>query len=153
MIPGNDDAIRSIRAVTKLIADAVLAGREEFEKQEAERLRIRAQEAEAAIAASSVAAQENKSTADAEAEMLQAAQAKAAPQSSAGPAVAPSNEVDIPPKSSKKVTEPASPKTVRRARRKPASKTPSTDGKDPSSDGTTATQNQSGKDRKGSSDA
>ena len=35
VIPGNDDAIRSIKLITGLIADSVLAGREDFEAGEA----------------------------------------------------------------------------------------------------------------------
>lgn len=38
VIPGNDDAIRSIRVVTGMIADAILAGKEALVKEEAEAL-------------------------------------------------------------------------------------------------------------------
>ena len=73
LIPGNDDAIRSIRTVTATIADAILAGREEFEKREAERAARLAREAEAALAAAEEAEKEGSGADDIEAAMLAAA--------------------------------------------------------------------------------
>lgn len=78
IIPGNDDAIRSIRTVTATIADAILAGREEFEKREAERAARLAREAEAALAAAAEAEKEGSGTDDIEAAMLAAAAETAA---------------------------------------------------------------------------
>ncbi|HCU72344.1 MAG TPA: 30S ribosomal protein S2 [Chloroflexi bacterium] len=80
-IPGNDDAIRSIRAVTTLVADSILAGREEYEKIEAERAARLAQEAEAALAAAIAAEAEGAKSDDIEAAMLAAAAEKSAKQS------------------------------------------------------------------------
>lgn len=73
VIPGNDDAIRAIRAITEQVADAVLAGREAHEKLEAERALQAAREAEAAMAAAAQAEKERASAADLEAAMLSAA--------------------------------------------------------------------------------
>lgn len=48
IIPGNDDAIRAIRLITGLMADAVIEGRQEFEAQRAEQEAL-AQQAEEAV--------------------------------------------------------------------------------------------------------
>jgi small subunit ribosomal protein S2 len=73
VIPGNDDAIRAVRAITEQVADAVLAGREAHEKREAERALQAAREAEAAMAAAAQAEKERASAAELEAAMLAAA--------------------------------------------------------------------------------
>ncbi len=73
VIPGNDDAIRSIVAVTSIIADAVLAGREEFRNRQAEREAQLAREAQAALAAAARAESAGETTGDIEAAMLAAA--------------------------------------------------------------------------------
>ncbi len=122
VIPGNDDAIRSIRAVTTLVADAVLAGREEFEKQEAQRLRDRAREAEAAVAAASMATRAGESTADIEAAMLEAAAQQAASKAGGESAVTPSEDAQARrPRPARPAAAPGAP-AVRRARRKPGAK-------------------------------
>ena len=73
VIPGNDDSIRAVRAIAEQIANAILAGREEHERREAERAVRAAREAEAAMAAAARAEQQGASTADMEAAMLEAA--------------------------------------------------------------------------------
>ena len=73
VIPGNDDAIRSITAVTTIVADAVLAGREEFRNRQAEREARLAREAQAALAAAAKAEASGETTGDIEAAMLTAA--------------------------------------------------------------------------------
>ncbi len=73
VIPGNDDAIRSIVAVTTVVADAVLAGQEEFRNRQAEREAQLAREAQAALAAAARADAAGQSTGDIEAAMLAAA--------------------------------------------------------------------------------
>ncbi len=73
VIPGNDDAIRSIAAVTALVADAVLAGREEFRNRQAEREARLAREAQAALAAAARAEAAGETAGDIEAAMLAAA--------------------------------------------------------------------------------
>ncbi len=121
VIPGNDDAIRSILAVTKHIADALLAGREEYEKLEAERVRRVTQEAEAAMAAAAKAAakaaRSDRPQPDIEAAMLSAAAEAAAPGPSRDPAAA-SVAAAAAAAAKPKLAEP----TVRRVRRKPAAK-------------------------------
>ena len=73
VIPGNDDSIRAVRAITEQIANAFLAGREEHERRAAERAAQAAREAEAAMAAAARAEQRAASTADMEAAMIAAA--------------------------------------------------------------------------------
>ncbi|MYA60875.1 MAG: 30S ribosomal protein S2 [Chloroflexi bacterium] len=73
VIPGNDDAIRSITAVTTVVADAVLAGQEEFRNRQAEREARLAREAQAALAAAARAEAQGESAGDIEAAMLAAA--------------------------------------------------------------------------------
>jgi small subunit ribosomal protein S2 len=73
IVPGNDDAIRSITAVTTIVADAVLAGQEEFRNRQAEREAQLAREAQAALAAAARAEAAGDSTSDIEAAMLAAA--------------------------------------------------------------------------------
>lgn len=73
VIPGNDDSIRAVRAITEQIANAILGGREEHERREAERAVRAAREAQAAMAAAARAEQQGASTADIEAAMLEAA--------------------------------------------------------------------------------
>ncbi len=70
VIPGNDDAIRSITAVTTIIADACLAGREELEKRRAEQAAQLAREAQAALAAAAEAEAAGAASEDIEAAML-----------------------------------------------------------------------------------
>ena len=72
-IPGNDDAIRSIRAIAIQVADSILAGREEFEKLEAERVASLAREAETALAAAKAAEVAGAESDDIEAAMMAAA--------------------------------------------------------------------------------
>ena len=80
VIPGNDDAIRSIAAVTAVVADAVLAGKDEFRNRQAERETRLALEAQAALAAAAKAEAAGDTTNDIEAAMLAAAsEAGAAP--------------------------------------------------------------------------
>lgn len=83
VIPGNDDSIRAVRAITEQIANAVLGGREEHERRQAERAMQAAREAEAAMAAAARAEQQGASTADMEAAMLEAAGEAAAASPSA----------------------------------------------------------------------
>lgn len=73
VIPGNDDAIRSITAVTTIVADAVLAGQEEFRNRQAERDAQLAREAQAALAAAARAEAAGETAGDIEAAMLAAA--------------------------------------------------------------------------------
>ena len=73
VIPGNDDAIRSIVAVTAVVADAVLAGQEEFRSRQAEREAQLAREAQAALAAAAQAEAAGETASDIEAAMLAAA--------------------------------------------------------------------------------
>ncbi len=73
IVPGNDDAIRSITAVTTIVAEAVLAGQEEFKNRQAEREAQLAREAQAALAAAARAEAAGDSTSDIEAAMLAAA--------------------------------------------------------------------------------
>ncbi len=73
VIPGNDDAIRSITAVTTIVADAVLAGQEEFRNRQAEREAQLAREAQAALAAAARAEAAGETADDIEAAMLAAA--------------------------------------------------------------------------------
>ena len=73
VIPGNDDAIRSITAVTTVVADAVLAGQEEFRNRQAEREARLAREAQAALAAAARAEAAGETASDIEAAMLAAA--------------------------------------------------------------------------------
>jgi small subunit ribosomal protein S2 len=73
VIPGNDDAIRSILAVTTVVADAVLAGQEEFRNRQAEREARLAREAQAALAAAAKAEAAGETAGDIEAAMLAAA--------------------------------------------------------------------------------
>ena len=73
VVPGNDDSIRAVRAISEQIANAVLGGREEHERRAAERAVQAAREAEAAMAAAARAEQRGGSTADMEAAMLEAA--------------------------------------------------------------------------------
>lgn len=73
VIPGNDDAIRSIAAVTTVVADAVLAGQEEFRNRQAERQARLAREAQAALAAAARAEAQGETASDMEAAMLAAA--------------------------------------------------------------------------------
>ncbi len=49
VVPGNDDSIRAVRAISEQIANAVLGGREEHERRAAERAVQAAREAEAAM--------------------------------------------------------------------------------------------------------
>ncbi len=118
VIPGNDDSIRAVRAVSEQIANAVLGGREEHERREAERALRAAREAEAAMAAAARAEQQGASTADMEAAMLEAA----------GEATAPTSSTESP-----EAAEPAAPAAAKpegaaaaarpaRARRRPASR-------------------------------
>jgi len=74
VIPGNDDSIRAVRAIADQIANAILAGREEHERLEAERAVRAAREAEAAMAAAALAEKQRASTAEIEAAMLEAAE-------------------------------------------------------------------------------
>ena len=74
VIPGNDDSIRAVRAIADQIANAILAGREEHERIEAERAVQAAREAEAAMAAAALAEKQRASTAEIEAAMLAAAE-------------------------------------------------------------------------------
>lgn len=71
-IPGNDDAIRSIRAIATQVADSILSGREEFEKLEAERAAHLAREAEASLAAAMAAEVAGAKSEDIEAAMMAA---------------------------------------------------------------------------------
>ena len=73
VVPGNDDAIRSITAVTTIVADAVLAGQEEFRNRQAEREAQLAREAQAALAAAARAEATGETAGDIEAAMLAAA--------------------------------------------------------------------------------
>ena len=73
VIPGNDDAIRSISAVTAVVADAVLAGQEEFRNRQAEREARLAREAQAALAAAARAEAAGDTASDIETAMLAAA--------------------------------------------------------------------------------
>jgi small subunit ribosomal protein S2 len=67
VIPGNDDAIRSCALITKVIADAVAAGKQKVTAQEMASAAAR-EAREAAAAAAAPAATENGATATAEAE-------------------------------------------------------------------------------------
>lgn len=134
VIPGNDDAIRSIRTVTTMIADAILAGREEFEKRQAEHALRLAREAEAALADAANAEKVGAGTDDIEAAMLAAAEASAqaseSPENAAGQtALKPSIQTsdDSRPNIIETPTpqQPSRPKpspTARGGRRKPAQK-------------------------------
>ena len=118
VVPGNDDAIRSIRAVTTAIADAILAGREEFEKREVERASRIARDAEAAMAAAADVASQGAEQSDIEAAMLEAAQQTGAVAGSDAPAAAdlePRPAAARPAPAAAAVRAPA----VRKARRKP----------------------------------
>ncbi len=123
VIPGNDDAIRSIRTVTATIADAIVAGREEFEKREAERATQLAREAEAAVAAAADAEKEGSGSDDIEASMLAAAaetaaQAGASSGSSAGLRVA-ETSAKASVGSSGDATEPSTPQNAARPKSSP----------------------------------
>ena len=128
-IPGNDDAIRSIRAVTTLVANSILAGREEYEKKEAERAVRLAQEAEAALAAAIAAEAAGEKSDDIEAAMLSAAAENSEKQPTAGEQPKVDDEADPKQHSTEgaKVveTQKARPKAAPKARggrRKPAQK-------------------------------
>jgi small subunit ribosomal protein S2 len=118
VVPGNDDAIRSIRAVTTAVADAILAGREEFEKREIERASRIARDAEAAMAAAAEVASQGPDQSDIEAEMLEAAQQTGAPEGSDAPAGA---EAELRPAATRPAPAAAAVRApaVRKARRKP----------------------------------
>ena len=118
VIPGNDDSIRAVRAVSEQIANAVLGGREEHERREAERALRAAREAEAAMAAAARAEQQGASTADMEAAMLEAAgEATAATSSAESPEAAePAAPAAAKPEDAAAAARPA------RARRRPASR-------------------------------
>ncbi len=128
-IPGNDDAIRSIRAVATQIADAILAGRQEYEKIEAERAARLAQEAEAALAAAIAAEAAGEKSDDIEAAMLSAAsetsekQPRAGERPNADAAEGPGvqNTEEAKPAETLKARPKATPK-ARGGRRKPAQK-------------------------------
>ncbi len=118
VIPGNDDSIRAVRAISEQIANAVLGGREEHERREAERALRAAREAEAAMAAAARAEQQGASTADMEAAMLEAAgEATSAPPSAESPEAAePAAPAAAKPEGAAAAARPA------RARRRPASR-------------------------------
>ncbi|MDE2990180.1 MAG: 30S ribosomal protein S2 [Chloroflexota bacterium] len=118
VIPGNDDSIRAVRAIAEQIANAVLGGREEHERRQAERAMQAAREAEAAMAAAARAEQQGASTADMEAAMLEAAgEATAASPSAESPETA---EPAAPPAAKPEGAEAAS--RPARARRRPAAR-------------------------------
>ena len=118
VIPGNDDSIRAVRAITEQIANAILGGREEHERRQAERAMQAAREAEAAMAAAARAEQQGASTADMEAAMLEAAgEATAASPSAESPETA---EPAAPPAAKPEGAEAAS--RPARARRRPAAR-------------------------------
>ena len=128
-IPGNDDAIRSIRAVTTLVANSILAGREEYEKMEAERAARLAQEAEAALAAAIAAEAAGEKSDDIEAAMLSAAAENSEKQPKAGEQPKVDDEADPKQHSTERAkvveTPKARPKAAPKARggrRKPAQK-------------------------------
>lgn len=128
-IPGNDDAIRSIRAVATQIADSILAGRQEYEKIEAERATRLAQEAEAALAAAIAAEAAGGESDDIEAAMLSAAAetseeqpiAGERPKVDAGVDPRAQNTEEAKPVETSKARPKAAPK-ARGGRRKPAQK-------------------------------
>jgi len=118
VIPGNDDSIRAVRAIAEQIANAVLGGREEHERRQAERAMQAAREAEAAMAAAARAEQQGASTADMEAAMLEAAgEATAASPSAESPETA---EPAAPPAAKPEGAEAAA--RPARARRRPAAR-------------------------------
>jgi len=118
VIPGNDDSIRAVRAIAEQIANAVLGGREEHERRQAERAMQAAREAEAAMAAAARAEQQGASTADMEAAMLEAAgEATAASPSAESPETA---ELAAPPAAKPEGAEAAA--RPARARRRPAAR-------------------------------
>ncbi len=108
VIPGNDDAYRSIQVILRILADAISSGRERYAKQQAELARAKAEEekrqaAEAAAAAaarrkaaaaSDAAAMAPKPAADKPAE---APAAPAAPPPAAAPAPPPPAAAPAPP--------------------------------------------------------
>ena len=118
VIPGNDDSIRAVRAIAEQIANAVLGGREEHERREAERAAQAAREAEAAMAAAARAEQEGASTADMEAAMLEAAgeAAPAAPTAESPESAEPAAPPAAKPEGTEAEARPA------RARRRPAAR-------------------------------
>ena len=111
VIPGNDDAIRSITAVTAIVADAVTAGQEEFRNRQAEREARLAREAQAALAAAARSEAAGETTSDIEAAMLAAASeagnVQQAPTRAAGVPAAPTGG------------SPADPQGAPRGRRRP----------------------------------
>ncbi|MCY3784949.1 MAG: 30S ribosomal protein S2 [Chloroflexi bacterium] len=118
VIPGNDDSIRAVRAITEQIANAILAGREEHERREAERAVRAAREAEAAMAAAARAEQQGASTADMEATMLEAAgEAAAAPSAEAQETAEPAAPAPAKPAAAESAA--AAPRAAR-GRRRPA---------------------------------
>lgn len=105
VIPANDDAVRSVRLITSHIADAILAGKNDFRAKEEERMasdaELEAQEAAARAAAQARAAERAAATASkkaAESEQKAAAEAEAAtateekPAEEASPAAEASSE-------------------------------------------------------------
>ena len=117
VIPGNDDSIRAVRAIAEQIANAILAGREEHERREAERAVRAAREAEAAMAAAARAEQQGASTADVEAAMLAAAD-EAAPATPAAETQATADPAA--PSPAKPAAEAAAAPRAARGRRRPA---------------------------------
>lgn len=86
IIPGNDDAVRSVDLLTAHVADAILEGKQQFQTREEERLAAEA-ELEAQEAAARRAAQARAAERAAAAEsQKKAAAAKQAAEASAGPA-------------------------------------------------------------------
>jgi small subunit ribosomal protein S2 len=90
VIPGNDDAIRSCALITRVIADAVAAGKQKVTAQELATAAAReAREAAAAAEQAAVAASENGAAAAAEEETAPAAAAPAAAAEPAAEAAGP----------------------------------------------------------------
>jgi small subunit ribosomal protein S2 len=87
VIPGNDDAIRSCALITRVIADAVAAGKQKVTAQELATAAAReARDAAAAAEQAAVAASENGAAAAAEEEAAPAPAPAAAPAAAAEPA-------------------------------------------------------------------
>lgn len=87
-IPGNDDAIRAIRLMVNLMADAIIEGKQQREKAEAEAAAAEAAAAEAAEGEEAVAAAEGEEPAPAEAPAGEAVEAVAEAPAPEGPAEA-----------------------------------------------------------------
>jgi small subunit ribosomal protein S2 len=86
VIPGNDDAIRSCALITRVIADAVAAGKQKVTAQELATAAAReAREAAAAAEQAAVAASENGAAATAEEEAAPAAADEPAAEAAAAP--------------------------------------------------------------------